>query len=88
MSNLGFMQSTVKRIEELYKFYMTNAGKSPSEREKKEYTQLTEKLEKMQGAIGDTELYNILIKKLKSCDLTKVTEDRRKLAKSGTNYKG
>lgn len=86
MSNIGFMQNCTKYIEERFHYYMKNTKKSPTKQEKESYINLIEQLliMKNHNEIEDLELFEVLYKKLKQCDLTMLTDFRRKLKKSGS----
>lgn len=79
MSNIGFMRNTVNYIEKLFDFYIENKKKYPSAVEKEDYKKFVFQMERIfrYGEMEDEKEYKRLIKKLKSCDLTTVTELRR-----------
>ena len=79
MSNIGFMRNTVNYIEKLFNFYIENKKKYPSAVEKDDYKNFVFQMERIfrYGEMEDEKEYKRLMKKLKSCDLTTVTELRR-----------
>lgn len=79
MSNIGFMRNTVNHIEKLFNFYVENKKKYPSAVEKEDYKNFVFQMERIfrYGEMEDEKEYKRLMKKLKSCDLTTVTELRR-----------
>lgn len=79
MSNIGFMRNTVNYIENLFNFYIENKKKYPSAPEKEDYKNFVFQMERIHryGEMEDEKEYKQLMKKLKSCDLTTVTELRR-----------
>ena len=86
MSNIGFMKSCTECIKALFDRYMSEGGvkKYPTQAEKQEYLFLLEQFEIMfkNNEIEDKSEYKRLYKILKSCDLTRVTELRKKLRKN------
>ena len=86
MSNIGFMKSCTECIKALFDRYMSEGGgkKIPNAAEKQEYLFLLEQFEIMfkNNEIEDKSEYKRLYKILKSCDLTRVTELRKKLRKN------
>lgn len=84
MSNIGFMQHTVKYSEMLWNKYMNNPRKSPTKQEKEHYLYTLQQLEIMyiHNEIEDKQLYDILLRKLKQYDLTRLVDYRKKLKKA------
>lgn len=80
MSNIGFIQGLAKNIEKINHKYM-HSTKVPSKSEKEEYKRIMNiiNIMKEKNEIEDIELFNVLMKKLKECDLTTVVERRNKV---------
>ena len=97
MSYIGFMRHTVKRIEELFNYYMKNSRKRLSAVDKAAYKDFIYKMEQlykwgeiedvkeykrlMKIAKRDVKEYKRLMKIAKSCDLTAIAELRKNVSR-------
>lgn len=79
MSNIGFMRNTVEHIEKLFNKYLQNTKIYPSSLEKEDYKNFVFQMERIHryGEIENLKEYKELLKRLKVCDLTAVTEIRK-----------
>ena len=84
MSNIGFMRNTVNHIEKLFNFYVENKKKYPSAVEKEDYKNFVFQMERIfrYGEMEDKKEYLQLLKRLKSCDITKVVDIRKKITET------
>lgn len=83
MSYIGFMRHTVKKIEELFNYYMKNSRKRLSAVDIAAYKDFIYKMELLYkwGEIEDVKEYRRLMKIAKSCDLTAIAELRKKASR-------
>lgn len=79
MSNIGFMENTVKHIEQRFQHYAKNKKSYPTAIEKADYRNFIFQMERLYrfGEIEDEVKYKKLLKTAKQCDLTRVVSLRK-----------
>lgn len=82
MSNIGFMENTVKHIEQRFQHYVKNKKSYPTAIEKADYRNFIFHMERIYryGEMEDEVKYKKLLKTAKQCDLTQVVAIRKEVS--------